>query len=193
MGTSWVVENGLLTLLNSDSHFQTRATLKRFLDSMLQKCGKARSLLKELREKYASCASTAQKLHSTTQPSNVWVAVKPIKYIYQEQNCLVSFWHKPQKDIIYIYRGRSCWTIWVHMRRGCFNESKACFFLVPLTSSSSQWSACWPGTRIFCRGLWAKWMLNMTPCTISWQMVSSQTLQTSFLSTLIFLGSHIYI
>ena len=79
------------------------------------------------------------------------------------------------------------------MRRGCFNESKACFFLVPLTSSSSQWSACWPGTRIFCRGLWAKWMLNMTPCTISWQMVSSQTLQTSFLSTLIFLGSHIYI
>ena len=39
--------------------WQTKTTLEKYLASMLQKTGKLRSLIRELRESYASCESTA--------------------------------------------------------------------------------------------------------------------------------------
>ena len=52
---------GFFTVLSSLRGFcpaQTRDKLKRFLDSILQKGGKMRSLVRELKDKYSSCDST---------------------------------------------------------------------------------------------------------------------------------------
>ena len=41
---------------------QTRATFTKFMQSMLQKSGKIRSLVRELKDKYANCDSTTESL-----------------------------------------------------------------------------------------------------------------------------------
>ena len=41
---------------------QTKVTLQKYMDSMLQKSGKVRGLIKELRTKYSKCDSTEESL-----------------------------------------------------------------------------------------------------------------------------------
>ena len=59
----------MMNLSNSVLCFfgQTSIKLKRFLESLLQKSGKLRSLARDLRENYSSCSTTQEILASNSQ------------------------------------------------------------------------------------------------------------------------------
>lgn len=78
---------GFFTVLSSLRGFcpaQTRDKLKRFLDSILQKGGKMRSLVRELKDKYSSCDSTTGCLDY-------------LIYIYNDWNPYIATSKYPQK------------------------------------------------------------------------------------------------
>ena len=50
------------TLYSLANPVQTKSTFTKFMQSMLQKSGKIRSLVRELKEKYANCDTTSERL-----------------------------------------------------------------------------------------------------------------------------------
>jgi hypothetical protein len=123
---------------------ETKTSLERFLASMLQKSGKLRSLIRDLRESYASCDSTTATLSV----------------------CFYMFWSCNMNQA-WIHLASDFWYCWVRALLAymsyitlpvSFFTFEACthWLANPLSDTQSAW-----GMWNLCKRAWRRWTQHM--------------------------------